>query len=195
MTGWLDPILFPSTSRVGELELPPGLATSPVKGGAGVDLGARFATSPVGGCAGGACAVPKRTPPPMPPPPPPPAWFTAGATSGASVGGAALALSPGAPAPSILEVLFGGGATMPTFADVLGAASTVGDKVLAFRKADADANLARARLEADARLREVAIRTDAGASGLSLPALPGLGTLLVVGGGVALLLAVVKALR
>lgn len=79
---------------------------------------------------------------------------------------------------------------------LVAAVGTVGDKVVAFRRADADANLARARLDADARLSEVAIRTGSsvpgvGASGLLSSALPLLG----LGLGAVVLFKIVKALR
>ena len=80
---------------------------------------------------------------------------------------------------------------------LVAAVSTVGDKVVAFRKADADANLARARLDADARLSEAAIRSGSTAlggvnvSGALGSALPILG----LGLGVVVLLKLVKAVR
>ncbi len=103
------------------------------------------------------------------------------------------------PSPAITSSTSSGGprAMAVDLSALVAAVSTVGDKVVAFRKADADANLARARLDANARLSEAAIRSGSTAlggvnvSGALGSALPILG----LGLGVVVLLKLVKAVR
>lgn len=179
MSGWLDPYLAPSpASRLAGMFDLSGV-------GSFVDAAARGASF---------AAFPFiDAPMPAAPPPPPPRVLPRPASAPAPAVASSPLVSTSSP-----SLAFGGSRTMAVdLNSVVAAVNTIGDKVVAFKKADADANLSRARIEADARLAEVAYRSRSGAvlpsgvGGVLGSLLPWLG----LGLGAVVLLKVVKAVR